>query len=109
MVEEGLRQVLEWGVQRIHEYCDRLSKPFCKRMQELGFFVEEDRYRASHLFGIKCPAGFNQELLFSLLREKKIFVSRRGEYVRVSVYLFNSPEDLERLASCFEHVIQCSK
>ena len=46
----------------------------------------------------------NRVMLEKALREKGIFVSARGEGVRVSVSFFNNEEDIERLILAWKEI-----
>ncbi|NIY09387.1 MAG: aminotransferase, partial [Gemmatimonadetes bacterium] len=51
----SLELLLEWGPERIQEYCFELTTDFLQAAAELGYLVEDDRWRASHLFGLRMP------------------------------------------------------
>lgn len=97
MLIAAIRQVLEWRPERIQEYCAALSAPVAAAARELGFAVEADAWRAGHLFGLRAPAGLDMDALQALLRERSVFVSRRGSALRVSPHVYNDPDDLAAL------------
>ena len=51
----ALKLILDWTPERIQEYCRRLVSQPLERARDLGFLVEEDEWRASHLFGLRMP------------------------------------------------------
>lgn len=53
---------------------------------------------ASHIISLPVPG--KEEKVKQRLAENKIVVSFRGDRVRVSTHLFNTPEDIGRLLSC---------
>lgn len=94
---DGLQQVLEWTPESISQYGRTLFAPFEESFLKLGCELEDETYRASHLFGITFPEHMDITLLKAHLDSKRISVSLRGNSLRVSLHLFNSENDLARL------------
>jgi hypothetical protein len=65
-------------------------------------FVEQTKYRGNHLFGIKLGDNIDLDKLKSEFTNNNVYVSFRGNYVRVASHLFNSKEDFEKLVYCFD-------
>ncbi len=97
MALEAIRQLLEWQPERIQAYCNALTEEAVTRWQQRGYWVEEAEWRAAHLFGIQLPKDIAAELLLKKLAEKRIFVSVRGEFVRISPNVYNDREDIAAL------------
>lgn len=105
MLNAAIEQIHDWGVENIQSYCDHLSRPLMQFFKQNGFWVEEDAFRAKHLFGVMLPQGTNREKLLQSLKEKQIYVSVRGEGIRVSLHLFNTAEDVKALEEAFREII----
>jgi selenocysteine lyase/cysteine desulfurase len=101
MMKAGLELLLEWGVENIQDYCRRLSEPFAVQLANQGCWVEEAGFRGGHLFGIRLPGEVDLEAFNEKARAKSVFVSVRGNSVRVSPHLYNDDEDFERLMEVF--------
>jgi selenocysteine lyase/cysteine desulfurase len=101
MLAKSLEQLEEWNPQQIQEYCHEISKKAISELRELGCFIEEDRYRAKHLFGVYLPKHIDLDKLKSKFKEQNIFVSFRGEAIRVSCNVYNDEGDFQRLVACF--------
>ena len=101
MLAKSLEQLQEWNPQQIQEYCYQISKKAISELRELGCFIEEDKYRAKHLFGVFLPKHIDLDKLKSKFKEQNIFVSFRGEAIRVSCNVYNDEGDFEKLVSCF--------
>jgi selenocysteine lyase/cysteine desulfurase len=101
MLSEALKQLLTWTPKAIQQYCQSLCEEPIKRLQEAGYFIEEPNDRAHHLFGIYLPEDKNMETLKRLISSKNIFVSYRGQAIRVAPNVYNDADDLEKLLSCF--------
>ena len=69
------------------------------RLREYGFWIEDDTYRGDHLFGVRLPKEINIDSVKSQLSKRNIFVSFRGDAIRVSPNVYNTEEDMHRLAS----------
>jgi selenocysteine lyase/cysteine desulfurase len=97
----GIRQILEWGVENISETLRRKTNAIAARAQQMGLDVAPDRVRAPHLIGLSKPGGFSKDLP-NLLAQDNVFVSVRGESVRISPHLFTTDEDIDRLFTVLE-------
>ncbi|HZB14906.1 MAG TPA: aminotransferase, partial [Chryseolinea sp.] len=80
-----------------------LIQPLLRYLRENGYWIEQDEYRANHLFGFRLPAASDkQNLLLLELQRKKIFVSVRGEIIRVSPHVYNDENDITALIEALE-------
>lgn len=98
MLSAALELQLEWGVENIQEYAVRLSEPYFEQFEKMGCWVEKLSYRSGHLAGLRLPEGVDLEGLKTAVAEAGVFVSFRGNAMRVSTHVFNNQEDFERLA-----------
>jgi selenocysteine lyase/cysteine desulfurase len=101
MANEALRQILAWGVgnvsNKIGELTDRIEDEASRR----GIDATPSRKRARHMIGLRLGPGAPEDLAARLAREN-VFVSVRGESVRVSPHLYNDAQDVERLFDALE-------
>ncbi|MBL7818280.1 MAG: aminotransferase class V-fold PLP-dependent enzyme [Saprospiraceae bacterium] len=93
----ALQQLLDWGIENIQNYCRNLTKDAVVEWQKHGFWVEEQAYRGHHLFGIQMPKHVSVEKLQAALSERKIHVSVRGDFVRISPNIYNDEADIAAL------------
>ena len=98
MVVAALRQIHEWGVPQIQASLSVLTGKLASGALELGLNVAPAEKRAGHLLGIRFPKGLPDGILQSLA-EKNIFVSLRGDAMRISPHLYNDERDISRLLS----------
>jgi selenocysteine lyase/cysteine desulfurase len=101
MMLTALRQINRWGVGGIQEYCKGISSAAVTRLRERGFRVEDEAWRGHHLFGVRVPPSADIEKIRQNLQRKKIYVSFRGDAIRVAPNVYNNEEDLNR----FVHVV----
>ncbi len=96
----ALQQIIEWTPKAIQEYCKEITFDFTKTVTENGCVIENSNARAHHLFGIQIPEKINKSTLKETLAKNNVFVSFRGNYIRVSCHLFNTSADLKALSDC---------
>ena len=98
MLCKSLEQVIDWGSEIIQTHCSEIGKNAIERLKENGYKVAPDHTHGHHLFGIELPEKMDHELLQEKFQEKKIVVSFRGKYIRVSPHLYNTQSNLDTLA-----------
>ncbi len=96
VVKASLEQLLEWGVGNIAETLGSKIDEIAKKAMKLGYEVPGKSVRAPHMIGLSMPGGVPEDLVLRL-SEKNIFVSVRGDAIRIAPHLYNSNEDLARL------------
>ena len=97
MMLEAVRVLNSWGVENVKTYCDNLVDVYIKQLRDSGFVIEELNYRASNLFGIRLGEGMSMDSIKARLQEANIFVSYRGDSIRVSPNVYNDAADMEKL------------
>lgn len=96
----ALQQVLEWTPSAIQDYCKMISADAVVQLRKLGCNIEDDTYRTHHLFGIELPEKLNLEAFKKELALHNVYVSFRGNYIRISCHLYNTSEDFMPLIEC---------
>jgi selenocysteine lyase/cysteine desulfurase len=99
IADQSLDLLLAWRPERIQAYCRSLTAGLVAEAAELGFGVEDERWRAHHLFGLRMPAAVDLMHLRDRLAARDISVSLRGSALRVSPNVYNDDADIEALAS----------
>ncbi len=97
MLSASIDQLLSWKVDRIQDYCHYITNNFLNSVREKGW-VDDPGGHARHLFGIYRKDPFDSNNLLAQLQKNKIFVSVRGQAVRISPHVYNDEDDLMRLA-----------
>lgn len=101
MLSEAIRQLIEWQPERIQLYCKQLIDSPLQELHEMGAYIESEEFRGNHLFGIRTRDRFDLSKLTDAFSREQVFVSLRGDFVRVSVNVFNNQQDLAKLVQCF--------
>lgn len=97
MLLKGIQQINRWGVENIQLYCKSISDKAVLSLQHRGFWVEEPAYRSCHLFGIRIGDKDPQRAK-DVLVKNKIYVSFRGDAIRISPHVYNDESDMGKLA-----------
>ncbi|MFY0698058.1 MAG: aminotransferase class V-fold PLP-dependent enzyme [Balneola sp.] len=97
MMLKAIKKLNEWKPENIQQYLiDLVEKPI-SILRESGFIIEETKYRASNLFGIRLAEHHQMNKLKANLLESNIIVSYRGDAIRVSPNVYNDSGDLNKL------------
>jgi len=99
MMLEALKKLNEWNPENIYTYLVELVEEPISKLRSAGFIIEETQYRASNLFGIRLGAQHNMDKIKSDLSEANVFVSYRGDAIRVSPNVYNDSNDLATLVN----------
>ncbi len=96
MALAALEQILEWGVDNIQKTLAAKTATIAERAATIGLTSAPPGLRGGHFLGLRFPGGVPETLLPALARED-IYVSVRGDSMRVTPHLYNSDNDIERL------------
>jgi len=108
MLHEALNQLLRWNPEAIQEYCKNLIKTPLQEIGELGFEIEDEAYRASHLFGIRMGESMDENKTRDCLQKNRVNVSFRGSAIRVSPHVYNDEMDMRKLVKALKEAILAS-
>jgi selenocysteine lyase/cysteine desulfurase len=101
----GLEQLREWGVASIAESLAAVNERIARGVTELGLRVASPQLRCPHMFGARIPERFTGDLI-AALREREVYVSRRGQSLRFSPHLHVEDADIERLLSALRELLR---
>jgi selenocysteine lyase/cysteine desulfurase len=105
MLVQAMEEVLGRGVSRIQDYWTDLVQNILPDIGDLGYQVEDEAWRASHLFGLRLPPEVSLERLHEALSQQQIMVSVRGDAVRVSPNVYNDRSDMEALVQALRQAL----
>jgi selenocysteine lyase/cysteine desulfurase len=97
MLKAALTQVLAWDTKNIEAHNSHLFNSLRDLTSSGDFWIEEDAYRANHLFGIYTRKNQDITQIGNRLRENKIYVSLRSQAIRISPHIYNTSVDMEAL------------
>jgi len=96
MAIAALQQILAWGVERIQQTLSLLTERIAQLTADIDYAVLPREQRSAHMIGIRHPRGIPAGLP-QLLHDANVFVSVRGDSIRIAPYLYNDAGDIERL------------
>jgi selenocysteine lyase/cysteine desulfurase len=100
----ALQQIRDWGVPEIAKTLAARNADIAERAASLGLEGLDAERRAGHFLGLRFPQGIPEGLL-NELRESGVYVSVRGDSLRVTPHLYNNDADVDRLMHTLEQAI----
>ena len=97
MIIEAIDQILGWDVENIQSYCKSLTQPLIHVVEQIGGSIEEEVYRSNHLLGMRLPSHIDPMQLATRLRDEKVYLSVRGDSIRIAPHLYNDERDINKL------------
>lgn len=101
----ALEQLLDWTVPAIAETLAAKTAAIAERARSIGLAPMAANRRAGHFLGVRFPNGV-PEGLPERLAESQVYVSLRGDSLRVTPHLYNHEGDVDRLFSVLEPMLQ---
>ena len=101
----ALKQIIDWTPKAIQQYCKEITQDAVLELESLGCIIEDSSYRSHHLFGILLPPTINIDVLKAKLKTNQIYLSFRGNYIRISCHLFNTKDDFAKLLTCIKAIL----
>lgn len=96
MALAGLNQLLDWGVDRVRATIAPLTRWIADQARAMGCEALDEGERVGHMLGVRLPDGVPPELTGEL-EEAGVYVSVRGDAIRISPHVYNDADDAGRL------------
>ncbi len=103
MAAEALRQLIDWEVGNVSETIGTLTDLIEEKAEGLGIVTTPKKRRVRHMIGLMLGHDAPDDLARRLTTHN-VFVSVRGESVRVSPHLYNTERDVDLLFEILERV-----
>lgn len=97
----GMEKLNELGAENIAEYIKSITDYIAKRARAIGLHVVDDHLRSPNLIGINFKDGVPDHLA-PTLAENKVFVSIRGDSIRIAPHIYNDIADVDRMFEVLE-------
>lgn len=94
----GLEQIHRWGQAKIEASLGAYTAELSERLAAHGFVACDSAYRSPHYLSVLHPDGLPEDLL-SLLANEQVYVSKRGDSIRISPHLYNNARDAAQLTT----------
>lgn len=93
---EALSLILDLGVENIAAYLKTLTDHIASSARTMGLNVADDDKRVPNLIGINFKGGVPDHIAPALAAEN-IYVSIRGDSIRIAPHIYNDKADIDRL------------
>jgi selenocysteine lyase/cysteine desulfurase len=104
MAIAALTQLLTWGIDRIQATLSELTRQIEEGAKSFGGVAAPAENRGGHMIGIRLRGGLPEDL-GDRLGAAQVFVSRRGDSIRVAPHLHNTAADVERLLTVLREAV----
>ena len=96
MALAAISQLLAWGVESVEATLGRMTALIAAEAEAMGCSVLPGNKRVGHMIGVRLPGGI-PEALPKRLAEEQVFVSVRGDSIRIAPHVYNGEADAGRL------------
>ena len=93
----ALEIVSSVGTDRLSAHSRGLTDYLAEEAAALGLNAPRSEFRSAHLVGLRLPVGADPRSLVTELASRSVYVSVRGNSVRVSAHMWNTRADMDRL------------
>jgi len=97
----ALTQILDWGVNNICAQTRTHTAHLAQIAGDLGLQSEDEPIRAPHYLSLRLPSDAPEDLQ-QRLRAHNVFVSRRGDRLRVTPHVWVNEADSERFGAALK-------
>ena len=101
MALAGLRQINQWGVEKIAQGLQFTIQQIISEANKRGWRTLSPDEQSPHMTGIRHPDVLPEGLMDGLIKQS-VYVSIRGDSIRVSPHLYTTREDISRLFSALD-------
>ena len=95
MAVTALKQLVAWGPENVTATLKPLTNRVADHAAERGYAVPPADHRVGHFIGVRLPGGPPPDVAERLAAEN-VHISLRADALRVSPYLFNTADDIDR-------------
>ena len=86
----------EWGVDGIAASLESVTGRIAGEVTRLGLEPVPRERREAHLMGVRFPSGLPDGLV-ERLAKRRVYISVRGDSMRIAPHLHNDAHDIDRL------------
>jgi selenocysteine lyase/cysteine desulfurase len=105
----ALRRIFNWGIPNIAATLAEMTSHIEREARtRLDLQAPPSRYRAPHVIGLRSSTPLASDLP-AKLASANVFVSVRGNSIRVSPHLYNTDEDVDRLLAVLAEALPLSQ
>lgn len=101
----ALEMLLDWTVPAIAETLAEKTAAIAERARSIGLAPMSANRRAGHFLGVRFPDGVPDGLP-ERLADNQVYVSLRGDSLRITPHLYNNESDVDRLFSVLQSLLK---
>ncbi len=101
MAIAALDQLIAWGPAETQATLRLLTDEIAAEAEARGLLVAARERRAGHYIGLRFTGGMPEGII-ARLAERRVFVSQRGDSLRVTPHLYNDSRDVARLFAALD-------
>ena len=105
ILSAAIEQLNAWKVSEIQAYCSDLIADFVDEWRDMGYSINSGDEFAAHLFGVRLPRGEESMSIQAILEKHHVFVSFRGDAIRIAPSVYNDREDMKALTAALKEFI----
>ena len=100
----AMEQLLDWTPEAISETLGARTRDIAAKAVKLGLLAPPDGARAPHFLGLRFPDGAPETLVHDMAAQQ-VYISQRGDSMRVTPHLYNTDADTDRLIHALSSII----
>ncbi len=104
-MKAAVTQILDWGVPNIEATLAQQNRDLAAALETRGLKMMPEAERGPHYLGGLLPDTAPEDIA-ARLKAENVFVSKRGNRLRITPHLFTTPEDIVKFLSALERHIR---
>lgn len=105
MAISSLERIHAWGPAEIEKSLNAYTTQLLEGLETLGFETCHTNYRSPHYLSVIYRHGLPADLL-SQLASRNIFISQRGDHLRITPHLYNNQYDGDQLLTVLATILK---
>lgn len=101
----ALEQIKAWGVDRVAASLSEINSIIAAHLEGLGFRLPPETQRCPHMFGARSHPTYTGNLVTEL-RTRDIYISQRGDALRIAPHLHVSKQDVAHLLDALDALVR---
>lgn len=104
IVIAGLQQIHDWGQAQIEASLRCYTMALRQNLEDIGFTACDESFRSPHYLGVQHSERLPEDIL-QQLAEQQIFISKRGDNLRIAPHLYNNETDAQHLTQALARIV----
>jgi len=100
----AMEHLLDWTPEAISRTLGTRTRDIAAQAARLGLLAPPDHARAPHFLGLRFPEGAPENLVQDMAAQN-VFISQRGDSMRVTPHLYNTDADTDRLIHALSAIV----